>query len=181
MNFAKFAILQCSTEALRKSLKKGSGYMKKLCLGLALFAASAANASVITVDFKVFSEGGDVHMTGAFSGTDNDNNGLLSFAELLSFVSEEMDGSLATKLAGLNGFGDYDIKLNQWLANGISWDGFKDNAWFTWNSRNFSVNTFNARVATTPGTTPSVPAPASISLFALGLAGLVAARRRKYA
>ncbi len=157
--------------------------MKKLCLGLALFAASAANASVISVDFKVLGEGGDVRLTGAFSGTDDDNNGLLSFAELLSFVSEQMDGRLVTKLAGLDGFGDYNIKLNQWLANGVSWTGNNDNAWFTWNARNSSVNTINARVATTLSTTPrpSVPAPASISLFALGLAGLVAARRRKSA
>lgn len=155
--------------------------MKKLCLGLALFAASAANASVISVDFKVLGEGGDVRLTGAFSGTDNDNNGLLSFAELLSFVSEQMDGRLLTELAGLDGFGDYNTKLNQWLPNGVSWTGNIDNAWFTWNARNSSVNTINARVATTLSTTPtpSVPAPASISLFALGLAGLVAARRKK--
>ncbi len=157
--------------------------MKKLCLGLALFAASAANASVISVDFKVLGEGGDVRLTGAFSGTDNDNNGVLSFAELLSFVSEQMDGSLLAELAGLNGFGDYNIQLNQWLANGVGWTGNNDNAWFTWNARNSSVNTINARVATTLSTTPtpSVPAPASISLFALGLAGLVAARRSKAA
>ncbi len=155
--------------------------MKKLCLGLALMAASAANASVISVDFKVLGEGGDVRLTGAFSGTDNDNNGLLSFAELLSFVSEQMDGRLLTELAGLDGFGDYNINLNQWLANGVSWTGNNDNAWFTWNARNSSVNTINARVSTTLSTTPtpSVPAPASISLFALGLAGLVAARRKK--
>lgn len=159
--------------------------MKKLCLGLALFAASAANASVISVDFKVLDEGGDVRLTGAFSGTDNDNNGLLSFAELLSFVSEQLDGRLVTKLAGLDGFGDYDIKLNQWLPNGVSWVNYQNIAWFTWGSRSLSVNTITATVETTPGATPtptpSVPAPASISLFALGLAGLVAARRKKSA
>lgn len=151
--------------------------MKKLQLALAaagLLAASAAQAA-INVDFTVTWAGG-VYGTGSFAGTDSNANDLLEFSELASFAFVSPPFGHDINLANLVDTGDYKISTNVWMANGISWVGNPDDAFFTWNSRGNSVNSTWATLETR---VPVVPEPTTWAMMGLGLAALGAVARRR--
>lgn len=149
----------------------------KLALGAAtLFAASAASAGAsvdVTYDLSL---GGSAFGAGAFSGTDANNDGLITFAELSAFSFDSFNGVYHVVLADLNDTGSYNIGTNIWNADGQSWVGSGNIAYFTFGNFVYSANTTNSTV-TTFGVT-AVPEPGAWAMMGLGLL-VLGARRRK--
>jgi hypothetical protein len=138
---------------------------------------ATANAAIITVDFEIQSTSsswGD----GSFSGEDTNLDGLLSFDELASFNGSNNIENETVDLSTLFDVGDFDIATNTWLSNALGWTT-TENAWFTWNDQTNSVNSSWASATITSASyAVDVPAPATLSLFAIGLL-LMARSRRK--
>jgi hypothetical protein len=152
--------------------------MKKMLTFLVLTLMTAtANATIITVDFEIQSTSsswGD----GSFSGEDTNLDGLLSFDELVSFNGSNNIENETVDLSTLFDVGDFDIATNTWLSNALGWTT-TENAWFTWNDQTNSVNSSWASATITSASyAVDVPAPATLSLFAIGLL-LMARSRRK--
>jgi hypothetical protein len=152
--------------------------MKKMLTFLVLTLMTAtANAAIITVDFEIQSTSsswGD----GSFSGEDTNLDGLLSFDELVSFNGSNNIENETVDLSTLFDVGDFDIATNTWLSNALGWTT-TENAWFTWNDQTNSVNSSWASATITSASyAVDVPAPATLSLFAIGLL-LMARSRRK--
>lgn len=158
------------TNTIASSLRKG------LSLAL-LLGAAAVQASPVTVDYTVYYNGNQVWGTGSFTGNDNNNNGFLSLNELTSFNGSNNIEHANVTLAGLSGFGEFDIGHNLWLANGFGW-GQNGIAYFSWNGANNSVNSRWAHTATVETGGNTVPEPGSLALGAIAMLGLVAARRK---
>lgn len=155
--------------------------MRKITFMLFSLFAGIANASVITVDYEVTS-GGSYWGTGSFSGVDSNSDGLLTFEELTIFSGSNNSEGASVILSTLDDVGDFNFLTNTWLNNALGWTNNADNAWFTWNNRNNSVNSSWASVVTTSSFVPSpVPVPATMLLFALGLIGLGITRKKRFA
>ncbi len=152
--------------------------MKKFLLVAVLSVISTiANAGVI-VDFDVMN-GNSVYGSGQFAGEDDNSNNFLTFEELdlFSFVAPNYGHDLS--VSDLSSFGDFDILNEEWLSNAASWVGSPDNAWFTWNNHDYSVNSSWAVVITNAQIDGQVPEPASLAILGLGLLGLGAVRKRR--
>lgn len=121
--------------------------------------------------------------SGTVSGNDNNGDNLLTLDEVTYFSVNPTFSHINVSLANLVGFGTFDILANVWNANGLSWTGYEDNAWFTWNPGfgNLSINSVRYRIGvTSPANTVPVPAPADVPTPAAVLpvlGGLLAAAR----
>ena len=135
--------------------------------------AFASTAGATTVHFSYTDEGGEVAGTGIFSGTDANNDGLLSLTELSSFISDD------ATLSGLFDFGTYNIATNTWNADASGW-GQTDFAWYSWDDGDMSINPVNASMATVVEQS-EVPEPGSLALLGLGLAGFAVTSRKRQA
>lgn len=142
-----------------------------------LLGAAAVQAAPVTVDYTVFDSGNSLWGTGNFTGNDSNGNGLLSLNELTSFDGSSNRENQPVTLAGLSGFGEFDIANNLWIANGTGW-GQSGFAFFSWNGTSNSVNSSWAHVTTQATGGNAIPEPGSLALGAVALLGLVAARRK---
>lgn len=149
--------------------------LRRFALAAALAACLAPSAHALTVDYTV-STGGSIWGSGTFAGTDANANGQLEFTELSSFTDVSIMEGWTLTLADLVGFGSYTIATNTWNADGVSWNGYPNNAYFTWNNRNNSVNSSWATVTTQAAA--AVPEPGAWAMMGLGLL-VLGARRRK--
>lgn len=154
--------------------------MIKNCISvLMVFALSGVfEAQATTVDFTLnWLSDGMLAGIGSFSGADTNADQKISFDELTAFNSD-LDGGNSASLSNLNGFGDFDLLTNIWSPNGLSWIGDQNDAFFTWDSRNLSANSTNARV--TVERTGDVPEPGSLMLLGGALLGLLGMNRRDH-
>ncbi|MET0101204.1 MAG: PEP-CTERM sorting domain-containing protein [Sedimenticola sp.] len=156
--------------------------MKKIMMFITVFlflmGPMSANALLI-VDFTTNHVDSGYFHNGQFTGTDANSDGILEFSELASFdILAGVYAGEAT-IANLNDIGDYSIASNSWIANGISWVGYSDEAWYTWDSRNYSARPDRGWVVITSSN--YISAPASLALMGLGLAGIGFSRKRKAA
>jgi hypothetical protein len=152
---------------------------------LLLLIPAVSQATFVTVSW---SGGNDIGTfgTGVFSGHDTANNGIVTFATLDNFLSlagENLDG-VQIDMGNLSGFGSFDINANTWIPDGNGWKNEPDNAWFTWDADQYSINLLNtgyediAWQITSVGARGAVPEPGSTSLFVFALLGFAALRRK---
>ncbi|WP_286235116.1 PEP-CTERM sorting domain-containing protein [Thalassotalea sediminis] len=143
--------------------------IKAAIAGLILSISSIANAGLITVVFDITNYNDTL---GSFSGSDTNNDMLLTLNELDSFnwMSTSYN-HVIDEISDLAGFGDFDLSSNTWIPNGTSWINSADDAYFTWNNRNSSVNASWAEVDIVSVTRSSVPEPSTLAIFALGFLG----------
>lgn len=150
--------------------------MKKLAVAAVLaLSVSAANAAPITVNYSLEAVGHGLTITGTFAGVDMNKDGFLAFAELSAWTNN-FDGATLPQLSDI---GDFDYNKNIWLANGLQWDQYTENAYMTWHDFNYSVSTDGVNWKTTTFVEVAggeVPEPTSLAL--LGIGALALARRR---
>ena len=150
--------------------------LKLIIAALFLISPFAANADLI-VDFTTDDSLGNFFHNGQFVGTDTNNDGILTFSELISFdILAGIYAGEAT-IANLDDIGDYVIGTNTWIPNGISWTGYSDTAWYTWDNRFYSARLDGGWIVTTSSI--SVPEPGTLALLGIGLFGMGLASRKK--
>ena len=153
--------------------------LKSLIATAALCAASLASAAPVSIsaDF-VFGWSGNLAYTGHLDATDNNNDGLITVGEVTSIYESYSGHSQVSQLFDI---GTINIATQQWSANGISWVGFPDTAYLTFDNRQWSCTTFNGCSGQlTALQTSQVPEPASLALLAVALGGAgFAARKRQ--
>lgn len=156
--------------------------MKSIISTIAALIVSATSlaANATTVSFTVEDEVG-IWGTGTFSGNDSNSDGILSFNELTAFDGSNNREFQTVILAGLSGFGTFNIANNEWNSDGYGL-GELDFAWFSWDGDLSAVSPNWATVTTIVGAeNNSVPEPGALALAGLGLAMAASIRRRKMA
>lgn len=152
--------------------------IKKLFPALLLsILATSANATVIDYTMTISNS---ASASGQFSGADGNADGFLSLNELSAFAFDIPVAGYHFELDRVSDFGRYNIAANTWLHDAAGWSQ-TNFAYVSFDGGALSVNTFNAsNVLTSVAQAPAdVPEPASVTLTALGLLALRAARRSK--
>lgn len=150
-----------------------------VALAISVSTSMAAGDSVI-VDFEA-RLGGVPWYTGVFAGTDTNDNGVISFSELTSFVATQQGTTPSLVLSDLRGFGDFTIATDSWINNGAGWTGYSSNAFITWDNGSNSLNASDNASVTTSITslTSAVPEPTTLAMMGLGAVALVGVRRKR--
>ncbi|MEO3693366.1 PEP-CTERM sorting domain-containing protein [Roseateles paludis] len=156
-------------------------FAKSLIAALAVAASSVAMAAPVSIqaDFT-FTWPGDNVYTGHIGATDSNNDGLITKSEVTSIFESLSNHNSISQLYDI---GTIDIATKHWTANGISWNGYPNTAFMTFDNRSWSCTTYNGCSVTftqfeTRG--GNVPEPASIALLAVALVGAgVASRKRQ--
>lgn len=153
--------------------------IKKSMLAAALVAAATASHAAgvtVNVDYEAFLAG-TLWYTGTFSGTDTNNDGLLSMSELTSFTATQQAADPSLTLSDLSSFGDFKIGTDTWQENGYY------DTYMVWNNFGNGLGQFDdASVTTTiTSSTSAVPEPTSLAMMGLGALALLARRKRNAA
>ncbi|WP_159822808.1 PEP-CTERM sorting domain-containing protein [Colwellia sp. 20A7] len=157
--------------------------LKAAFAGLVLSVSGFANAGLISVVFDVTNFDDEI---GSFSGTDVNNDFILSLDELSAFNwTSSNHGYVIDEVSDLDGFGDFDLLTNTWIDNGIGWVNSSNDAYYTWNNRSNSISSSWAQIdivsvnSVGPVSSVNVPEPSTLAIFALGIIGLASRRFKK--
>lgn len=151
---------------------------KVLATASLLLASVAAQAAPIGVDASfTFGWSGDRSFNGTISGLDSNADGLITTDEVTA-IYESYDGHT---LGALTAIGSIDIATQTWNFDGLSWSGFPNYAYMTFDNRSWSCSAYNGCGVTFTSfqtTGVDLPEPASMALFGLAFAGLALSRRK---
>lgn len=164
--------------------------MKKLTITLCTITLAllfnSAKANTITFN-SFYTSNGDQHGTGLFTGSDTNNDGLLTYSELTNFNYNGVGAFSSTEYAfwDLLDIGEFNLLTNSWAANGLSASFHTPNSGYFATNGTFGVAALSSDYFTIEITSPpvsAVPEPSTyvLMLGGLGLIGYITTRRKTH-